>query len=288
MELTLIKKIDQYGRLVMFSHSIFSLSFALVSMAMASKLNIDFKTLVYAILALMFARTGANAINRLIDAYYDERNPRTSTRHIPQGTVSKKETLVLSIVNFVFFVVFANLLNPLCAILSPVALFFLVTYSYTKRYTFLCHLYLGFTCAIATMGGYLAITGAFLNLWPFTMFISNMFWVAGFDIIYGSQDYDFDKSIGLHSMATQFGVKGALNIAILLHFVSIVFLFLTGFLYGNFNDFYYIIIGIIAILLSYEHIIVAKTKFKHIKIASYGINQIVAIIFMLSILTISR
>ncbi len=287
MELTnKLKNIEKYGKLVMFSHTIFSLSFGLVTMFMATGGEIYYLKMIYALIALLSARTGANAINRAIDAKYDKINPRTSSRQIPQGEVSIRETLIFTLVNFIIFVFFAFLINPLCGILSPVALFFLITYSYTKRFTFLCHIYLGFTCAIATMGSYLAIKGGFHDIYPFTLFIANMLWVAGFDIIYGSQDYDFDISAGLHSMATKFGVSGALNISTLLHLVSISFLYLTGFLYESFGTIYFTVVTIIALLLMYEHLIVSKTNFKHIKIASYGINQIVAIIFLFSIIDI--
>ncbi len=281
-----INKIETYGRLVMFSHTIFSLSFGIVSMLMATNGQLFLSKMILALIALLSARTGANAINRVIDAEFDGKNPRTQTRHIPKGLVSKKETIIFTVINFIILVVSASLINPLCGLLSPVALFFLITYSYTKRFTFLCHLYLGFTCSIATMGGYLAMTGSFSHLWPFTLFIANMLWIAGFDIIYGSQDYDFDTKVGLHSMATKFGVEGALHISTALHIITIVFLYITGYLYENFGIIYYSIVTVISLLLLYEHLIVSKTNFKHVKIASYGINQIVAILFLLSIIDI--
>ncbi len=270
----------------MFSHTIYSLSFGIVAIHMATTGKIYISKMILALIALLSARTGANAINRVIDAEFDGKNPRTATRHIPQGTVTKKETIIFTLINFVILVVSASLINPLCGLLSPVALFFLVTYSYTKRFTFLCHLYLGFTCSIATMGGYLAMTGGFYDLWPFALFIANTLWIAGFDIIYGSQDYDFDTEIGLNSMATKFGVEKALHISTALHIITIAFLYLTGFLYEGFGIIYYSIITVISLLLLYEHLIVSKTNFKHVKIASYGINQIVAIIFLLSIFDI--
>ncbi len=282
----ILKKIETYGRLVMFSHTVFSLSFGILAMLMATKGQVYLSKMILALIALLSARTGANALNRVIDAKFDSMNPRTQTRHIPKGLVTQKEAVLFTIINFCILVISAFKINILCGILSPLALFFLVTYSYTKRFTFLCHIYLGFTCSIATMGGYLAMTGGFYDLWPFTLFIANMLWIAGFDIIYGSQDYEFDKSIGLHSMATKFGVEKALHISTILHILTVIFLFLTGYLYTNFGIIYYIIISVIAILLLYEHIIVTKTNFKHIKIASYGINQIVAILFLLSIVDI--
>lgn len=279
----LTKKISDYGFLVMFSHSIFSLSFGLVSMLMTyliTETPTPFYKFILALIALLSARTGANSINRVIDANIDAKNPRTAERHIPAGTVSKKEATVLSIVCFIILVITSFFINPLCGILSPVALFFLVTYSYTKRFTWLCHYYLGFTCAIATMGGYLAISGGFYDIYPFVMFIANMLWVAGFDIIYGCQDYDFDTANGIHSVPAQFGVPKALVISSVTHFFSIVFLLILPQFYSGFGIVYYITILIIAALLCVEHYIVRPGELKNAKIASYSINQVVAIVFL--------
>lgn len=279
----LTKKISDYGFLVMFSHSIFSLSFGIVSMLMTYTIYpipSPFSKVMLALLALISARTGANSINRVIDANIDANNPRTANRHIPAGTVTKKEATILSTVCFIILIITSFLINPLCGILSPVALFFLVTYSYTKRFTWLCHYYLGFTCGIATMGGYLAIRGGFYDIYPFVMFMANMLWVAGFDIIYGCQDYDFDTANGIHSVPARFGIPNALLISAVTHFFSIIFLSILPYFYTNFGIVYYITIFIIAMFLCFEHYIVRPNDLKNVKIASYGINQIVAIIFL--------
>lgn len=275
-----VKKILDYGNLVMFSHTIFSVSFAIVAILMATNGEIYFEKYIYAFIALISARTGANAINRVIDAKFDSLNPRTQNRDIPKGVVSLKEATIFSTVCFIIMVLASFMLNPLCAILSPIALFMLVTYSYTKRFTFLCHLYLGLTCSIAPMGAYLAITGEFNSIIPFVMSLASMFWVGGFDIIYGSQDYEFDKANNLNSMATKFGVNGALKIALLCHIISLCALYSLAYFYDGFGIIYVIGIVIITILFFIEHNVVKPHNFSKVSFASYSINQIVAIVFM--------
>ncbi len=275
----IIDKTKTYGNLVMFSHTIFSFSFAIVTILLASYGNIYLNKYILAFIALLSARTGANAINRVIDAKFDTLNTRTKNRHIPSGIVTIKEATVFSIVCFIIMIIASFLLNPLCAVLSPVALFMLVTYSYTKRFTSLCHLYLGLTCAIAPMGAYLSITGGFYHLYPFILAFANMFWVAGFDTIYGSQDYDFDKKNNLYSLAVAFGVNGALNIAKVFHLFALIALSTLIYL-PTFSYIYLIGIFIIFILLIIEHKIVNTSSIFKMNLASYSINQIVAIVFM--------
>ncbi len=285
MELTWIstplKKIQLYGSLVMFSHTIFSFSFAIVSILLATRGAIVIDKYLLAFLALFFARTGANAINRVIDVKFDSLNYRTKNRDIPSGRVSIKEAKILSAVCFAIMVVCSFLLNPLCALLSPVALFLMLTYSYTKRFTYFCHLYLGFCCAVAPMGAYIAITGKFFDsIIPFLLAFANMFWVAGFDTIYGSQDYDFDIKNGLNSLSTKFGVNKALKLAFAMHILALISLVLLFFIVDLFSVIYLLGIIIIFILLMIEHNIVTPTNMKKISIASYSINQLVGIIFM--------
>ncbi|CAI9393237.1 4-hydroxybenzoate polyprenyltransferase, mitochondrial [Bacillus sp. T2.9-1] len=323
-----LHKVKQYGTLVMFQHTIFSLSFGLVSMILASKLTENSFLPPWKIglifLSLLSARTGANAINRVIDAEIDAKNPRTASRQLPQGVLSKKEVILFSCFCFVLMVLSAFFINPLCALLSPGALIFLVAYSYTKRFTFLCHLFLGVTCAIAPMGAWIAVTGdlgdftpAFValvdllksvlfgnfaqvgQLFQYTihLFISglsmensifipiflsviNACWVAGFDIIYGSQDVEFDRANGIHSIPAKFGLENGLYISSFLHFVAILFLYFVGFLTVTFGWIYFTGILIITVLLIIEHLIVKPTNLTHAKIASYNINEIVSVVFI--------
>jgi 4-hydroxybenzoate polyprenyltransferase len=275
-----IKKAHDYGTLVMFSHTIFSLSFALISMVLASKEIPSLYTVFWILVAFMGARTGANAINRVIDAEIDAKNPRTAFRQLPQGLMKKREVILFVLVCFIVMIIAAAMLNPLCLLLSPIALFFLITYSYTKRFTYLCHLVLGITSAAAPVGAWIAVTGTFSWL-PLFMGAANTLWVAGFDIIYGSQDYEFDTTSGIHSIPAAFGVKNALNIAAFFHTVTMVLLLIVGVLSGKLGLIYYIGLTIVSILFIIEHKLVSPDNLSNVKVASYSINQLISTTFLI-------
>lgn len=275
----IINKLKEYGKLVMFSHTIFSLSFALVSMVIAAKGLPEISTLIWILVCFMGARTGANAINRVIDAKIDARNPRTAGRQLPKGEMKKAEVIIFTAVCFLVMVYGAYKLNLFCLILSPIALFLMIIYSYCKRFTYLCHLVLGVTCACAPVGAWLAITGK-LSFIPLFMGAANTLWVAGFDIIYGSQDYDFDKENGLHSIPVRFGVKGGLMIAKVFHIITLLCLLVVGILVPQFGIIYYIGLIIIAGLFVAEYKMVSPTNLTNVNIASYSINQIVSIVLL--------
>ena len=272
-------KIKDYGKLVMFSHTIFSLGFALVSMLLAAQGFPKFSTLFWILICFLGARTGANAINRVIDAEIDAKNPRTANRQVPKGEMKKKEIVIFTSICFLIMLFGAYKLNLICLILSPIALFLMIIYSYCKRFTFLCHVVLGVACACAPVGAWLAITGK-LSLIPLVMGAANTLWVAGFDIIYGSQDYEFDKANNLHSMAVQFGVKNALRIAMLFHVLTVMFLIALGLLSGELGIIYYVGVIIISILLAIQYKIVSPTNLTNVNIASYSINQLVSLTFL--------
>ncbi|QLY79951.1 UbiA-like polyprenyltransferase [Clostridium intestinale] len=275
-----IKKAHDYGVLVMFSHTIFSLSFALISMLLASKGLPSPYVIFWILVAFMGARTGANAINRVIDAEIDKKNPRTATRQLPQGLMKKKEVILFSSLCFLVMIIGAYMLNPLCLILSPIALFLLIIYSYTKRFTWACHLVLGITSAAAPVGAWLAVTGK-ISWLPLFIGAANTLWVAGFDIIYGSQDYDFDTANGINSIPARFGVKNALHIAAFFHAITLVILIIVGLLSPQLGLIYFIGIGIISILFILEHRMVSPTNLSNVKLASYSINQLISIVFLI-------
>ncbi len=275
-----LKKIVDYSNLVMFSHLLFSLSFATTSMFLASRGVIYIDKFIYVLIALVSARTGANSINRVIDVKFDTLNSRTSDRHIPKGIVSIDEALYLSYICFIILIWSSFKLSLICGILSPVALFFLVTYSYTKRFTFMCHYYLGFTTSIAPVGAYLAITGTFDSMIPFVLATANMFWVAGFDIIYGSQDINFDNEQGLHSMSTKFGVKKALIISKISHIVTILSLFSLVFFTDLLGYIYFLGVLLLSLLLLLEHKILKIKNVKKINMAAYSFNKVFAVSFV--------
>lgn len=275
------KKIKSYGTLVMFSHTIFSLSFALIAMLLAANGLPEGMLFFWILICFLGARTGANAINRVIDAKIDAMNPRTSNRQIPQGLMGKKEVIVFTTACFALMVYGAYKINWLCFFLSPIALFFMILYSYTKRFTYLCHLVLGVTSAMAPVGAWLAVTGQFAFT-PLVMGAVNTLWVAGFDIIYGAQDYAFDKANGIHSIPAKFGVKNALIIARCFHFLALCGLMVVGVLSDGLGMIYYSGIFTIAILFFIQHKMVSEENLSMVKIASYSINQIISIVFLLS------
>lgn len=282
MELSKIKnKILDYGTLVMFSHTIFSLSFALISMLIAGNNKLNFATIFWILIAFLGARTGANALNRVIDAEIDARNPRTATRQLPQGLMNKKEIIIFVIICFAIMVFAAWKLNTICLILSPIALFLMTIYSYTKRFTWACHIVLGITSAAAPVGAWLAVTGE-ISLLPLVMGAANTLWVAGFDIIYGAQDYDFDTTNGIHSIPARFGVKNALLISRVFHVIALICLFLVGLLAKELGIIYYIGLSIIAVLFVIQHKLVSPDNLKNVKVASYNVNQVISIVFLLA------
>ena len=274
----IIKKIQDYGVLVMFSHTIFSFSFALLSMLLAANGLPSFRTLFWILVAFIGARTGANAINRVIDMKFDAKNPRTSHRQLPQGLMKKSEVILFTLGCFALLVFAAFMLNPLCVMLLPVALLLLISYSYTKRFTWACHIALGVTCAGAPVGAWIAVAG---NISWTCLFLgaANALWVTGFDIIYGSQDVDFDRKEGLFSIPSIFGIKNALYISSFFHLVAILILFSIYFI-ASMGWIYLIGVIIMAILLFIEHKMVSPEDLTHAKIASYNINELVSVVFL--------
>lgn len=273
-------KLKLYGELVMFSHTLFSLPFALMAMLLAAKGLPDLGTLFWILVALFAGRNGANALNRYVDAQIDGQNPRTKSRHIPSGSVKRKEALILTIVCYVIFVLAAAMINTLCLILSPVALVLFTGYSYTKRFTWLCHMILGITCAGAPVGAWLAVTGRFAFA-PLAIAAVVTLWVAGFDIIYGTQDIAFDRMTGLFSIPARFGYRGALWIARLLHLGMWSILLLLYFI-TPWGQVYLLGVILSGILLIFEHLIVdPKSKVK-MNIASYHINQVISVLLLVT------
>ena len=275
------KKINDYGVLVMFSHTIFSLSFALISMLLAGNGKLNFRVIFWILVAFMSARTGANALNRVIDAEIDAKNPRTATRQLPQGLMNKKEILIFVVICFAIMVFAAWQLNTICFILSPIALFLMTIYSYTKRVTWMCHLVLGITSAAAPVGAWLAVTGK-ISLIPLAMGAANTLWVAGFDIIYGAQDYDFDTKNGIHSIPARFGVKNALHISSVFHVLAVIFLLMVGLLAPQLGIIYYGGLLINMVLFVIQHRLVKPDNLTNVKIASYSINQVISIVFLVT------
>ncbi|MEJ8304827.1 UbiA-like polyprenyltransferase [Saccharibacillus sacchari] len=272
-------KTRDFGSLVMFSHTLFSLPFAIISIVWAAGGVPSWRVILWSLIALVAARNGANAFNRLADREFDAANPRTAHRHLPQKLLGVREVWIFVVVNYAIFIVAAGMLNTLCLVLSPVAIFLISSYSYTKRFTWLSHLYLGFTIASAPIGAWFAVTGSFAFT-PFVLGTIVMLWIGGFDILYGTQDIDFDRKQGLYSIPSAFGLKPALYISRFLHAVM-VGLLLFLFLFRDLGWLYLIGIVLAAFLLMLEHGIVKPHNRRLMKIASYNLNQVVSMLILL-------
>ncbi|WP_438347823.1 UbiA-like polyprenyltransferase [Paenibacillus sp. FA6] len=273
-----IYKGKQFGELVMFSHTLFSLPFAVISMVWAAGGWPSWWVMIWGLIALIAARNGANAFNRLADRKYDEQNPRTASRHLPQRLLQTREVTLFVIINYFIFIVAASMLNPLCMILSPVAILLITVYSYTKRFTWLSHLYLGFVIASAPIGAWFAVTGQFA-ITPFVLGTVVMLWIAGFDVIYGTQDIEFDRTHGLWSIPSFFGLKSALWMAKGMHAIMVLLLFSLYF-FRDLSWMYLIGLGVAAILLMVEHGIIQPNKPTLMKVASYHLNQVISMVIV--------
>lgn len=268
------RKLVEYGELVMFSHTIFSLPFAMIAMMLAADGLPDYNIFIWLLIALFAGRNAANALNRYVDQSYDGLNPRTKGRHIPSGAVKSWEALLLTALGYLVFIFAAYQINIVCFILAPFALILFTLYSFTKRFTWLCHMILGATCAGAPVGAWIAVTGN-INLIPLIIAAVVALWVGGFDIIYGTQDIEFDRSIGLHSVPAQFGFRGAIWIARGMHFIMWLLLASLPF-YTVLSWPFGIGIGLSAVLLFFEHYMVEPEHRKKMNWAAYHVNQVIS------------
>ena len=254
--------------------------FALIGFFLAShQSNFKWETLIYVILCMIFARSAAMAFNRYIDRDIDTANPRTSEiREIPNGSIKANSALIFVIISSLLFIsttlMFPNLI---CFYLSPIALFVVLGYSYTKRFTSLCHLVLGLGLSLSPIGAYLAVTGRF-DIIPVLFSLVVLFWVSGFDIIYSLQDEEFDREQKLHSIPVLLGKRNALNLSKVLHFLAIIILYQIG-NYEDFGKFYWIGFCIFSVLLIYQHTLVKKDALSKVNLAFFTTNGIASVIF---------
>lgn len=272
-------KIKHYFSLVKFSHTIFALPFAMIGFSLALKTNKPFelKVFVLVVLCMVFARSAAMAFNRYIDRHFDKLNPRTAVREIPAGTIHAKHALSFVIINSLLFIVSTYFINSICFYLSPVALFVVLFYSYTKRFTPLCHLVLGVGLALAPIGAYLAVTGVF-NWLPLLFSFTVLFWVSGFDIMYALQDEAFDKENKLKSIPVLLGTKNALLFSRLLHVCSILCVVSAGF-FGQLQVLYWIgVLGFTGLII-FQHTLVKPTDLSKINLAFFTTNGIASVLF---------
>ncbi len=278
----IVARIIEYGRMIKFSHSIFALPFALSSAVLANDVApLTVEKLAWIVLAMVSARSAAMGFNRLIDRHFDAANPRTRTRHLPTGKISVSEVVLFVTLSSVVFVFAAFKLNSLCFALSPVALFIIFFYSYTKRFTAFSHYVLGIALGISPVGAWLAITGSFA-LPPIILGFAVVFWVAGFDILYALQDYDFDRQNGLYSIPRILGPERALWISRLSH-VAAFLLLLSLWILLDLHFIYSFGLMIIAGLLTYEHSLVRADDFSKLDMAFFNMNGIISVIFFITI-----
>jgi len=275
-----MKRLLTLLEMIKFQHTVFALPFALTSAMVCARFErmtwLD--KLGWILLAMVGARSAAMGFNRIVDARFDALNPRTQNRELPTGKITVLQASVLVVMAAALFVFAAYQLNTLAFALSFPALFVILFYSYTKRFTSFCHLILGFCIGIAPFGAWVALTGKWA--WqPLLLTTAVMFWVAGFDIIYATLDEEFDKKMGLHSMVRRFGVSRALRWAQLFH----VFFFVALMAFGMVTHLGIIYsIGVIAIgaFLAYEHALVRPDDLRHVNMAFFTINGVISVMMM--------
>lgn len=275
-----MKKLINYSRLVKFEHTIFALPFALIGFALAVNQNpsmLSVKLLGLVLLCMVFARNAAMGFNRFLDREFDKKNPRTSVREIPAGILEPKSVFVFVVLNAILFIGTTWFINSLCFFLSPVALFVILFYSYTKRFTALCHFVLSLGLAIAPVGAYLAVSGKFDWLPVFVGFIV-FFWASGFDIIYALQDEEFDKDNQLKSIPSYFGKQKALLIARLIHFAAAVFVVAVAFKTPA-NWIHATGSAIFIALLIYQHSLVKPNDLRKVNLAFFTSNGIASVTY---------
>ena len=271
----------RYANFVKLPHTVFALPFALVGVTLASYVApIGIRAVAWIVVAFTAARFAAMGFNRIVDRHIDARNPRTAQREIPRGVLGVGEAAVAVTGAALLFVVAAWRLNPLCLALSPVALGWVLLYSYTKRFTRWSHLVLGAGLAIAPVGGYLAVTGEWSSPWWMLVALAAavMAWVAGFDILYALQDVAFDRREGLHSLPAAIGERRALAVSRILHTMSVAALAAAGVAAGV-GWIYGVGVVVAAALLIYEHSLVRVDDLSRLDAAFFSMNGIISIAF---------
>ncbi len=283
----MISHVRKLGEFVKFSHTIFAMPFALAAMLAAFEHKLgpapapQWRIVLLILLAMVGARTAAMAFNRIVDRKFDANNPRTSMRHLPQKQLSLFSAWLLVTLGSAALIAAAWLLNPLCFHLSPVALFIVLFYSLTKRFTHYSHFYLGVALGISPIGAWMAVTGG-LHIAPIVLGLALMCWVAGFDMIYAMQDEEFDRKTGLHSMVVVLGPRGALAFARMLHGFTVALLLGFGLLAHRRGPFWSGL-AIIVFALAIEHIIAAWRSLKWIHVAFFRMNALVSTVLLAAV-----
>lgn len=277
-----VRSIVTYGRLIKFSHTVFALPFALSALLLAHReLPVGWMTLVWIVVAMAGARSAAMGFNRLVDYDIDLRNPRTASRPLTSGEIGKRSVLTLILASSAVFILASAMLGKLCLILSGPVLGILFLYSFTKRFTSLCHLVLGFGIGLAPLGTWVAATGT-VDLRILLLSGALMTYIAGFDILYACQDVDFDRAENLFSMPSRWGIRAALGVSALLHVMTAGLLLLTYYAF-SLGPVYLFSLLVITALLAWEHILVRPGRMDKINIAFFHLNSVISVLLLAAV-----
>lgn len=272
-------KLGIFLNMIKFEHTLFALPFAYVGALLTEMKIPSTHDLLYITLAMVGARTAAMSLNRIIDSRIDARNPRTAGRALPRGLLRASEVWLYVLLSFCLLLYSSYQLSPLAFRLFPVAVLVLLIYSYTKRFTWTCHLLLGAALGLAPLGSWIAIAGRF-DLAPVLLMLGVLFWVAGFDIIYACDDYEFDRREGLYSIPACFGIKRALDISIFFHILAPL-LFIAAGLISDAGVFYLAGVVIAVVILIYQHLLVKPDDLSRAGIAFFNLNGMLSVIMLL-------
>ncbi|HWP60531.1 MAG TPA: UbiA-like polyprenyltransferase [Candidatus Acidoferrales bacterium] len=277
----LLERFRDYGRLIRFSHTVFALPFALSAVVLAGRTHpVSLRTVVWILIAMIGARSAAMGFNRVADRKFDALNPRTKDWELPQGKIKVSEAVLLTSAASILFLFAAYQLNWICFVLSPVALAIVFFYSLTKRFTWASHFFLGLALALAPIGAWLAIAGipsdpAELGV-PLFLGLAVLFWLAGFDVLYSLQDYEFDRMHGLRSIPVRFGIVPSLRLSSLFHALTVVFLALVG-VSAALGVIYWVGLLLVSAILLWEHSLVRPDDLSGINRAFFDFNAYVSI-----------
>ncbi|MEN8200601.1 MAG: UbiA-like polyprenyltransferase [Thermodesulfobacteriota bacterium] len=271
----MLKKIGILLEMIKFKLTIFAMPFAFMGAFLAARGLPHWRTFLLVVLAMVGARTCAMGFNRIVDAKFDKANPRTTERAIPAGAVSMKEAWAMVIIAGLLFFLAAWGLNPLTLKLAPFALGLTLFYSLTKRFTSLCHLVLGLALAFSPLGGWVAVQGSLISF-PWALSLGVLFWVTGFDTVYGCLDADFDRKAGLHSLPSRLGPRNAFRLAAAFHVLALCLFAFTG-VQAQLNYFYFIGVVLAAAALFYQHWIVNPDDLSRIQVSFFSMNGFISL-----------
>jgi 4-hydroxybenzoate polyprenyltransferase len=271
----MFSRVYTYLSMIKFSHSVFALPFAFTAAFFAAGGIPSLSQIFWIIVAMIGARSAAMGMNRIIDREMDAKNPRTRMREIPSGKIKVSDAAIFIFISLAAMLFAAFMLNPLCLKLSPVAIAVLVAYSYTKRFTWLSHIVLGIAISGAPLGAWIAVKGN-VNIEIIPLVFAVIFWLAGFDILYALQDLEFDRSHGLYSIPKRFGISNGLLISRVLHFFTWCLLILSGCIFST-GVIYFAGVGIVGILLFYEHSLVKEDDLSKLDMAFFNMNGYISV-----------